>query len=35
VDAPFDFADLEFDFRSGNVYRREPLPLNSHLPTAA
>jgi hypothetical protein len=35
VDAPFDFADLAFDFRKGNTHCREPLLLNSHLPTAA
>jgi hypothetical protein len=35
VDAPFDFADLAFDFRKGNTHRREPLLLNSHLRAAA
>jgi 5-methylcytosine-specific restriction enzyme A len=35
VDAPFDFADLAFDFLSGRKHRREPLQLNTHLQAAA
>lgn len=34
VDAPFDFADLAFDFKKGNLHRREPLLLNTHLQPA-
>jgi 5-methylcytosine-specific restriction enzyme A len=34
VDAPFDFADLTFEFKKAKTHRREPLLLNSHLRAA-
>jgi hypothetical protein len=34
VDAPFDFADLTFEFRKGTVKGRESLQLNTHLRVA-
>jgi hypothetical protein len=35
VDAPFDFADLAFDFKRGSLHRRERLLRNTHLQPAA